>query len=267
MSKFCKNCGKPLNDDVKFCNYCGFNQDNDPPAQPQSAQQPNPQTNSRPGAANQAAQKPKANNQATPPPPPPPNPPAPKQKGGCLKKILMILAGFFVVIILIGSCMGPSKDKKDTNTKPATTTSTSKDNAAKNSDSKEKPKKEDAAKPKKSSVHGTNVKANAMLQEFIDDQKAASEKYAGQTFNINGQVKSKGQYNNDNAYYTIISSKEVNGKLYAIGISYSEKQADKVNQIKEGDFVNVECKCHGLVKQENPNHIYIQMNAITIFDF
>ena len=106
-----------------------------------------------------------------------------------------------------------------------------------------------------------------MLQEFIKDQNAASEKYKNQTFKITGKVSHKDQYNNSNSFYTIISSKDTGGKNYAIGISYSENQVDKVNKVKVGDFVNVEVEYRGISKQDDPNKIYIQLDAKSLFDF
>lgn len=248
MSKLCKNCGKELNDDVKFCNFCGFNQANEPP-NPAQAQQ---QASANPPPSQQASG---SSTQAP--------PPAPKPKGGCLKKMLYILAGLIVVALLLNQCGGPSKSQSNTSstTKPSTTTSTSKDNAT-----KEKPKTE-PAKPKKASIQGQSIKAETMLQDFIKNQDEALEKYKFSTFKINGKVLDKEQYNNSNSFYTIIGDKKVGEKRYIIGVSYSEKQVDKVNQIKIGDFLNVEVECMGIVKQKNPNDIYIQLNAKTLFDF
>lgn len=234
MSKLCKKCGKELADNVNFCDACGCNQADEAPAAPNPPEQ---------GATNIASQ------------PPPQQPaPAPKKKRGCLKPLLYALAGLVVIIGLIASCSGPSSSDKKTNTKPGSTAS--------DSNTKKTAKKDTG----KGSVHGTTVKADTMLQEFITNQEAANKKYKGETFKVTGKVLEKGQYHNDNAFYTIISTKKTGNKTYAIGVSYSEKNVDKINKIKVGDFVNLEVKCHGTVKQDNANQVYVQLNALSIFD-
>lgn len=106
-----------------------------------------------------------------------------------------------------------------------------------------------------------SVKAEDMLNDYIKDQEAADKKYNNKTVNVTGQVLHKNQFSNSTHFLVILAHQEVQDKNYHITIAIPSEMVEIVNKAEEGKYLSVEGICVGVVPQENPKMISIQIDA------
>lgn len=110
------------------------------------------------------------------------------------------------------------------------------------------------------------VKSNEVVEDYIRDQGSAEKKYKGKTLQISGKVKWKKQFQNSQNYGVWLETRTISGKTYQVLIDIPAKKADVVNSLKTGDFVNVEGECVGIVKQDSPTVVSVQIQAKKVND-
>ena len=93
-----------------------------------------------------------------------------------------------------------------------------------------------------------------MIDDYVRDQASAEKQYKDKQVKVTGQLISKSQFSNSQDYGLLIGNKNMAGKRYVI----SEKAAE-ANKVKPGDFVSAEGKCVGIVKQDDPTKISVQI--------
>ena len=106
-----------------------------------------------------------------------------------------------------------------------------------------------------------SVKAKDMADDYIRDQASAETKYKDHKIAINGKVVDKFQFKNSNNYGIVIYQIDAAGKKYSVMVDVDPKLVKSLNGLNIGDFITVEGKSYGIVKQDNPTDITIQINA------
>lgn len=106
-----------------------------------------------------------------------------------------------------------------------------------------------------------SIKAEDMANDYIRDQASAEKKYKDKNIKITGQLVNKGQFENTQNYGLKIYSKPAAGKVYSIIIDVEPKNVSMVNKINVGDFVTAEGTCVGIVKQDDPTHIAVEIQS------
>lgn len=106
-----------------------------------------------------------------------------------------------------------------------------------------------------------SVKVEDMANDYIRDQASAEKKYKGKTINITGQLQSKRQFHNAQDYGLMIFNRMAAGKNFNVIIDVDQKDVSKVNQLKIGDFISASGTCVGIVPQESPTEVSIQIQA------
>lgn len=112
-----------------------------------------------------------------------------------------------------------------------------------------------------SASNAVSVKAEDMIDDYIRDQSSAEQRYKGKNIHISGKLINKIQFNNSMDYGLQIGRKEAAGKVYTVFIDLPSDKAGEANKVKWGDFVSVTGKCEGIVKQEDPTDISIQIQT------
>lgn len=110
----------------------------------------------------------------------------------------------------------------------------------------------------------TSIKADTLMEDYIRSPRNADKQYKGKTVHLTGRCENKGQFNNSNDYYLEIGSKFDRGKSYTVVVDIPAKKVKQANSVKEGDFVNVTGTCVGIVKQDDPDVVSIQIQADSI---
>lgn len=105
------------------------------------------------------------------------------------------------------------------------------------------------------------VKAKDMANDYIRDQYSAETKYKNNIVSINGKVVDKFQFKNSNNYGIVIYQTDAAGKRYSVMVDVDPKLVKSLNGLNIGDFITVEGKSYGIVKQDSPTDITIQINA------
>ncbi len=106
-----------------------------------------------------------------------------------------------------------------------------------------------------------SVKAEDILNDYINDQEAADKKYKNKTVNVTGQVLHKNQYSNSAGFYVVLANKDVQDKNYIVDIAIEADKVDIINKVEEGKYLSVEGICAGIAPQNDHNMIVIQINA------
>ena len=106
-----------------------------------------------------------------------------------------------------------------------------------------------------------SVKAEEMADDYIRDQASAEQKYKNKKVQITGTLADKGQFKNSQDYSLHIYNKYAAGKSYHVIISVDSKKVNDVNKIKVGDFVTAQGTCVGIVKQDEPTQVAIEIDA------
>lgn len=109
-----------------------------------------------------------------------------------------------------------------------------------------------------------NVKAAEMIDDYIRDQGTAETKYKGKTVSITGKIQRKSQFNNSNNFVLVLEEKFAAGKSYQVSLDVPADKVSIVNNAEVGKYVNVTGKCVGIVKQEDPTDVSVQIKAENI---
>lgn len=115
-----------------------------------------------------------------------------------------------------------------------------------------------------SSKSGSNaivVKSDDMINDYIRDQGTAEQKYKDKYLTVSGKVLKKGQFSNSSEYMIAMSAKDATGRNYVIAASVPPERVTELNKLNIGDFINIKGKCVGVIKQERPTYILVQVNA------
>lgn len=109
-----------------------------------------------------------------------------------------------------------------------------------------------------------SVKAEDILNDYINGQEEADKKYKGKTISITGQVLHKNQFSNSANFLVLLANKDVNEKKYYVLIAVPADKVEIVNKAEEGKYISVEGTCVGVVPQDDPTKISIQVDATKI---
>ena len=104
-----------------------------------------------------------------------------------------------------------------------------------------------------------SVKADDMIDDYVRDQASAEKQYKDKQVKVTGQLISKSQFSNSQDYGLLIGNKNMAGKRYVILVDLPSEKAAEANKVKPGDFVSAEGKCVGIVKQDDPTKISVQI--------
>lgn len=110
-----------------------------------------------------------------------------------------------------------------------------------------------------SSGGSISVKADDMIDDYVRDQASAEKQYKDKQVKVTGQLISKSQFSNSQDYGLLIGNKNMAGKRYVILVDLPSEKAAEANKVKPGDFVSAEGKCVGIVKQDDPTKISVQI--------
>ena len=106
-----------------------------------------------------------------------------------------------------------------------------------------------------------SVKSEKIVDDYIRDITTADKTYKNKNLAITGQVVNTGQYSNSQRFYIVTELKRVGGKTYYVQVDYPVKKVDEVNKLKLGDFVAAEGKCVGMVPQDDPTKVSVQIEV------
>jgi len=228
MSKFCTSCGAALEDGAKFCYKCGAKQivaqQGEASATPNAdgqaqQQQAAPVKPAETVEQRRVVEEPVHRQENYEQPAP-----AAQSGGGAMK----IIAGVLVVVaVVVGFLAFSGGDSK-------------------------KPSKDKAAA-------AMSVKADEMLDDYIRDQGTAETKYKDKKVNISGKVFYKSEFKNTQNFQIVIAHKSAAGRSYSISLDLPQSKVDVVNSKKVGDFVVEVGTCVGIVKQDKPTDVSVQI--------
>lgn len=108
------------------------------------------------------------------------------------------------------------------------------------------------------------VKASTIIEDYIRDQGTAEKTYKDKNIKVTGQLVRKFQFSNTSDYALVLHEQSVGGKYYNLIIDIPSDKAAEANKVKEGDFVSVEGTCIGIVKQDEPTKISVQVQATKV---
>ena len=100
-----------------------------------------------------------------------------------------------------------------------------------------------------------------MIADYVRDISTANQKYENKNIKITGQVISKGQFKNTSNFFIIAGTDYYYGKSYSLLLDYPIEKVDEVNKLNVGDFVVAEGSCIGVVPQDDPSDISIQIKV------
>lgn len=110
-------------------------------------------------------------------------------------------------------------------------------------------------------VQFIQVKSEDMINDYIRDQGSSEKKYKNRNIKLTGNVLDKGQFKNSSNFFVVTNSKYAAGRNYSILIEYPVDRVDDVNKLKQGDFLVAEGACVGIVPQDNPTDVSIQIKV------
>lgn len=105
------------------------------------------------------------------------------------------------------------------------------------------------------------VKADEVIDDYIRDQGTAESKYKDKKVNITGKVLRKDQFANSNNFSLTLAGKNAVGRTYTVVIDIPTDKVELVNKAEEGKFISVQGTCVGIVKQDNPTTVSVQIKA------
>ena len=105
------------------------------------------------------------------------------------------------------------------------------------------------------------IKSETLVDDYIRDSASANTKYGNKTVQITGKVLYKNQFTNDVSFCVTLYAKSAGGKHYSVSIAMPVAKVNEVNKLKNGDFVTAEGHFEGIVPQENPLDISLQIKA------
>lgn len=100
-----------------------------------------------------------------------------------------------------------------------------------------------------------------MINDYVRDQSSAEKQYKDKQVKVTGQLITKSQFSNSQNYGLLIGNKNMAGKNYLILVDLPSEKAAEANKVKVGDFVAAEGKCVGIVKQDDPTKISVQIQT------
>lgn len=106
-----------------------------------------------------------------------------------------------------------------------------------------------------------SVKSSDMIEDYIRDQGTAEQKYKGKTVKVSGKVIKKDQFQNSTDYYIVLEDRKATGRRYSLDLKIPQDQVSLVNKLKVGENAVAEGVCQGVVKQDNPTWIDVQIKA------
>ena len=114
---------------------------------------------------------------------------------------------------------------------------------------------------KEKAVEFIQVKSEDMINDYIRDQGTAESKYKNKNIKLTGNVLRKGQFKNGTDFFVVTNSKYAAGRQYSILVQYPVDRVDDVNKLKYGDFLVAEGACVGIVPQDEPTDVSIQIQV------
>ena len=125
----------------------------------------------------------------------------------------------------------------------------------------EKPSKPDKQSVAPKEVVYMEVKANDIMNDYIRDAGIAEKKYKNKNVHITGQLVKKGQFTNSSNFYAVIAHKFAAGRNYSILVEYPVDKSEEINKLQYNDFVVAKGVCAGIIPQEEPTAISVQIYA------
>ena len=105
------------------------------------------------------------------------------------------------------------------------------------------------------------ISANEIALAYTENSSNANSKFKDKLVEISGEVVSKGQFSNSSNLYLSLKNYQNNTEVL---INFPIDQQSKVNSIKYGDFITVRGVCIGIVDQDDPAEISIQIGGKSI---
>ena len=105
------------------------------------------------------------------------------------------------------------------------------------------------------------ISANEIALAYTENSSNANSKFKDKLVEISGEVVSKGQFSNSSNLYLSLKNYQNNTEVL---INFPSDQQSKVNSIKYGDFITARGVCIGIVDQDDPAEISIQIGGKSI---
>lgn len=106
-----------------------------------------------------------------------------------------------------------------------------------------------------------NVKAEDIVSDYVRDEVSAEKKYKNEDVVVTGRLLEKEQFHNSQDYALSIYRDIIAGKRYEVLVDIPQNKVNEANKVKIGDFVTVQGECIGIVKQDDPTYISIQIRS------
>jgi len=103
------------------------------------------------------------------------------------------------------------------------------------------------------------VSAEALVNSYSSNIKAANKKFLGKEIELTGGIKSFLQFENDKS---LLELKTANDELKLYCILMNKETEEKVSTLTAGTPVTVYGKCLGIKDYKFPNSIYIEVEQI-----
>ena len=96
---------------------------------------------------------------------------------------------------------------------------------------------------------------------YTENSSNANSKFKDKLVEISGEVVNKGQFSNSSDLYLSLKNHQNNTKVL---VYFPSDQQSKVNSIKHGDCITARGVCIGIVDQDDPTKISIQIEGKSI---
>ena len=113
--------------------------------------------------------------------------------------------------------------------------------------------------PAPKEIYYMQVKANELMNDYIRDVGTAETKYKNKNMQITGQLVNKGQFKNSNNFYAVIANTFAAGRKYNVLVEYPVEKSAEINKLNYNDFVVVKGVCAGVVAQDDPTVVSVQI--------
>ena len=143
-----------------------------------------------------------------------------------MKRLFVLMITFCTILMIVGCGGGGSAEKKP---------------------------------PAPKEVYYMQVKANELMNDYIRDVGTAENKYKNKNMQITGQLVTKGQFKNSNNFYAVIANTFAAGRKYNVLVEYPVEKSAEINKLNYNDFVVVKGVCAGVVAQEDPTVVSVQI--------
>lgn len=105
------------------------------------------------------------------------------------------------------------------------------------------------------------AKSEDILGDYIRDVGTAEQKYKSKEVKITGKVVETGQFKNSTRFFVRTGYNYVGGKMYTILLDYPVERVQEINELKIGDFIVAEGVFKGVVPQDDPTVISVQLSV------